>query len=300
MLTAAPSRAQGQNPVPPPAAEQAMTFRSSVNLVSVAAVVRDKRGRVMPSLSGKDFEVIDGGQRKELVDFQSTTSAPASIALLVDGSGSMVLGSAQHSARQISRDILRTLDSSRDTAALYSFDTRLLTLCDFTGDFEAIRAGLWDVEAFGSTSLYDAVAGTSAIVADRAQARRAVIVLTDGADTTSQYTSEQVAAIASAIDVPVYVFAVGDGLAPSLHDQKHDVEGGSLAALARATGGDLFIANTPDSIAAAVKKVTDELRHQYVLAFEGANTGGGMRHLEVRMRRPELRVKSRSWYQGLE
>ena len=46
--------------------------------------------------------------------------------------------------------------------------------------------------------------------------------------------------------------------------------------------------------------MTDEIRHQYVLAFEGASTGGGMRHLEVRMRRPELRVKSRSWYQGLE
>jgi Ca-activated chloride channel family protein len=276
-----------------------MTFRSSVNLVSVAAVVRDKRGRVMPSLSGKDFEVIDGGQRRELVDFQSTTSAPASIALLIDGSGSMMLGSAQESARHISRDILRTLDSSRDTAALYSFDTRLLTLCDFTGDFEAIRSGLWDVEAFGSTSLYDAVAGTSAMVADRAQARRAVIVLTDGADTTSQYTSEQVASIASAIDVPVYVFAVGDGLAPSVRDEKHDARTGSLAALARATGGDLFIANTPESIAAAVKKVTDELRHQYVLAFEGA-PAGGMRRLEVRMRRPELRVKSRSWYQGLE
>src|SRR5689334_11167191 len=119
MLTAAPSHAQGQNPPTPTAAEPTMTFRSSVNLVSVAAVVRDKRGRVMPSLSGKDFEVIDGGQRKELVDFQSTTTAPASVALLIDGSGSMRLGSAQESARQISRDILRTLDSSRDTAALY-------------------------------------------------------------------------------------------------------------------------------------------------------------------------------------
>jgi Ca-activated chloride channel family protein len=278
-----------------PSSGQAMTFRSSVNLVSVAAVVRDKRGKVMPSLSSRDFVVLDGGHRKELVNFQNTTTAPASVALLIDGSGSMRLGAAQATARHISRDILKTLDPARDTAALYSFDTRLLTLCEFTGDFEAIRAGLWDVEAFGSTSLYDAIAGTSGKVAQKAQSRRAVIVLTDGADTTSEYSAEKVAWIASSIDVPIYVFAVGDGL----RDDKREVESSGLAALARATGGDLFIANTPGSIAAAVKRVTDELRHQYVLAFEAA-ADPGMRHLEVRVTKPELRVKSRNWYQALE
>jgi Ca-activated chloride channel family protein len=296
IMSAAPAHAQAPQVVAPSSVQ---TFRSGVNLVSIAAVVRNKRGKVMSSLNGRDFVVLDGGQQKELINFQSTTTAPASVALLIDGSGSMALGAAHDSARQISREILKTLDPARDTAALYSFDTRLLTLCDFTGDFEAIRAGLWDVEAFGSTSLYDAVAGTSAMVADKAQTRRAVIVLTDGADTASQYTSQQVARIASAIDVPVYVFAVGDGLAPSLHDQKKDAEGSSLAALARATGGELFIANTPGSIAAAVKRVTDELRHQYVLAFE-SSPHAGMRRLEVRMRQPELKVKSRNWYRALE
>jgi Ca-activated chloride channel family protein len=297
MMSAAPSlRAQdGQAPASAPT----LTFRSSVNVVSVAAVVRDKRGKVMPSLKGEDFVVLDGGRRKELVDFQNTTTAPASVALLIDGSGSMRLGAAQESARQISREILKTLDPSRDTAALYSFDTRLLTLCEFTGDFEAIRAGLWDVEAFGSTSLYDAIAGTSGKVAAKAQSRRAVIVLTDGVDTTSEYPADTVAWIASSIDVPVYVFAVGDGLAQGLHDEKREAGHSGLAALARATGGDLFIANTPESIAAAVKLVADELRHQYVLAFEAASDPG-MRRLEVRVRRPELRVKSRNWYQGLE
>jgi Ca-activated chloride channel family protein len=281
------------------ASASAPTFRSRVNLVSIAAVVRDKRGKVMSTLSGQDFVVLDGGKQKELVDFQNTTTAPASVALLIDGSGSMRLGAAQGTARQISRDILKTLDPSRDTAALYSFDTRLLTLCEFTGDFEAIRAGLWDVDAFGSTSLYDAIAGTSGKVAEKAQSRRAVIVLTDGADTTSEYSADRVAWIASSIDVPVYVFAVGDGLAQDLRDEKREAENGSLAALARSTGGDLFIANTPESIAAAVKRVTDELRHQYVLAFEAASDPG-MRRLEVRVRRPELRVKSRNWYQALE
>ena len=298
-LAAVPASAQ--TPPPSEAAPDAAvaTFRSGVNLVSVSAVVRDKRGRVMPSLSGQDFEVIDDGERRELLDFQSTATAPASIALLVDGSGSMRLGAAQESARRISRDVLATLDPSRDTAALFSFDTRLLTLCQFTSDFARLQAGLGEVEAFGSTSLYDAVAGTSALVADKAQSRRAVIVLTDGDDTTSTYTAERVAWIASAIDVPVYVFAVGEGLAPALTQARGRPTAGSLTALARATGGDLFIANTPERIAAAVKRVTEELRHQYVLAFEPASTAG-VRRLEVRTRRRELTVKSRNWYSASE
>ena len=297
LCAVAPASAQTADIERPERSASIATFRSSVNLVSVAAVVRDKRGRVMSSLSGQDFVVIDGGERRELLDFQSTSSAPASVALLIDGSGSMRLGAAQDIARRISRDVIATLNPSRDTVALFSFDTRLLTLCRFTSDFELVRAKLWDVDAFGSTSLYDAVAGTSALVADKAQSRRAVIVLTDGDDTTSAYSAEKVAWIASSIDVPVYVFAVGDGLAAGLTEERGLPRTGTLAELARATGGDLFIANTPERIAAAVKRVTEELRHQYVLAFESA-PDSGVRRLEVRTRRPELRVKSRNWYQA--
>jgi Ca-activated chloride channel family protein len=220
------------------------------------------------------------------------------VALLIDGSGSMRLGAAQDIARYVSREILATLDTRRDTAALFSFDTRLLTLCDFTSDFSTITTGLGNIESFGSTSLYDAIAGTSALVADKAFTRRAVIVLTDGADTTSEYTIDRVAWIASSIDVPVYIFAVGDGLAPAL-DRDRNSEGSDLAELARATGGDMFIANTRDSIDAAVKRVAEELRHQYVLAFE-ASPENGVRRLEVRTRKPNLKVKSRNWYQASE
>jgi Ca-activated chloride channel family protein len=296
-LAASPVQAQTATPAGPAQAD-APTFRSAVNLVSVSAVVRDKRGKVMSSLQDKDFVVLDGGKKRDLLNFQSTATAPASVALLVDGSGSMQLGAAHEIARYISRELLSTLDPKRDTAALFSFDTRLLTLCDFTSDFATIKAGLGNIESFGSTSLYDAIAGTSALVEAKAFSRRAVIVLTDGADTSSAYSIERVAWIASSIDVPVYIFAVGDGLAPALDEEKGG-EGSDLAELARATGGDLFIANTRDSIEDAVKRVAEELRHQYVLAFE-ASPENGMRRLEVRTRKANLRVKSRNWYQASE
>ena len=272
----------------------AVSFRSSVNLVSISAVVRDRRGRVMSSLTSKDFEVIDGGRRREVVDFQSDATAPASVALLIDGSGSMNLGAATEYSRRISSDILASLDPRRDAAALLSFDTRLLTLCEFTRDFERVRDGFGQVDAFGSTSLYDAVAGSAALVADRTQNRRAVIVLTDGDDNASAFTPEQVAWIASTIDVPIYVFAVGEGaVVPAKQHGKHQPN--PLAELAQATGGDLFIANTPERVEKAVKRVAEELRHQYVIAFE-SSTEGGLRRVELRMRKPELKVRSRNWY----
>jgi Ca-activated chloride channel family protein len=274
----------------PPAA----TFRSTVNLVSVSAVVRDRRGRVMSSLTSKDFEIIDGGRRRPVIDFQSDTTAPASVALLIDGSGSMALGAATDFSRRISADVLASLDPRRDNAALLSFDTRLLTLCEFTRDFDRIRKGLVKVDAFGSTSLYDAIAGSAAHVANRTQNRRAVIVLTDGADNASAYTPEQVSWIASTIDVPVYVFAVGDGAALPVN-REGKAQPSPLAELAIATGGDLFIANTPELIAAAVKRVAEELRHQYVIAFE-ASAEGGLRRVEIRTRKSDLNVRSRNWY----
>ncbi|HEX5106817.1 MAG TPA: VWA domain-containing protein [Vicinamibacterales bacterium] len=271
-----------------------VSFRSSINLVSISAVVRNRRGKVMQSLRGDDFQVFDGGVRRQVVDVRADSNAPASVALLVDGSGSMRLGLAQAFSRQISTELLAGLNPARDTAALLSFDTRLLTLCEFTRDFEQVRSRMNHVESFGSTSLYDAVAGSAAMVAERVQNRRAVIVLTDGLDNSSAYSPEKVAWIASTIDVPVYVFDVGDRPA----DDETHTERGPLAAVAQATGGELFVANTPQLVAAAVKRVTEELRHQYVIAFESQNTG--LRRVEIRMRKPDLRVQARNWYQASE
>jgi VWFA-related protein len=274
------------------------TFRSSVNLVSVSAVVRDGRGRVMRSLQSSDFEVFDGGQRRDVIDIHADSNAPLSVGLLIDGSGSMRLGSAQAHSRRISADVLTSLNPARDTAALLSFDTRLLTLCPFTSNFSEIWYGLETVEAFGSTSIYDAVAGSAALVAERALNRRAVILLTDGFDNASTYTPEKVAFIASTIDVPVYVFDVGDR--PADEDDLHGRESRApLAEVARATGGELFVANTPKLMAAGVKRVTEELRHQYVIAFEAAPRPG-MRKIEIRTRKRDLRVQARNWYQASE
>ena len=272
------------------------TFKSSVDLVSVTAVVRDKKGRVVRALTPNDLVVTDAGHPRAIVGMQADDQSPASVALLVDGSGSMRLGTATVSTQQICEMILANLRRDHDLAALMSFDTRLLTLREFTWEFDQIRSGLGDVDAFGSTSIYDAIAGTASAVADRTQNRRAVVVITDGADNASSYTPEEVAWVSSTIDVPVYVFAVGELNPPPAPGSPTGAEQrNALFELARATGGDYFYASSPSLVRQSTSKLLEELRHQYLIAFEpGASSG--LRRIEIRARNNDLKVRSRKWY----
>ena len=151
------------------------------------------------------------------------------------------------------------------------------------------------MDAWGSTSLFDAIAGTAAIVAKRTANRRALVVLTDGADTASAYPPAQVSAIASAVDVPVYVFLMATSTREAEKLPFEAERRSLLATLARATGGDFFVAYDTATTTAAINQLVEELRHQYVLAFE-ASCEQGWRNVEVRTRKKGLSVRTRGWY----
>lgn len=274
-----------------------VVFRSSVDVVSVTAVVRDRKGRTVPSLSREEFEVTDAGQARPILDVQAGALAPTSIGLLIDGSGSMRLGAALDASRTIADGMLASLDPARDDAALLSFDSRLITLKDFTSDFDGVRASLSDVQAWGTTSLYDAIAGAAGLVAERTRNRRALIVMTDDADNASTYSPDEVARIASSIDVPVYVFSLSSSAPAFPGDEVTPHRRHALARLAHATGGDYIVADTPQLVEAGIRRVVDELRHQYVISFE-ASAFDGLRRIEIRTRQAGLKVRSRGWYQG--
>lgn len=292
-LTASTAPAAAQDAVH----SSAIVFRSSVDVVSVTAVVRDGKGRPVPSLTRDQFRVFDAGQARPILDVQTGTNAPTSVALLIDGSGSMRLGAALEASRSIADGVLSSLDPVRDDAALLSFDSRLLTLEDFTNDFDRVRSSLADLQAWGTTSLYDAIAGAAGIVGQRTQNRRAIIVMTDDADNASEYSAEDVARIASNIDVPVYVFSLASSAPLLPGDAVASHRRNALAHLARATGGDYIMADTPKLVAAGIRRVVEELRHQYVISFE-ASAFPGLRRLEIRTSQTDLKVRSRGWYRG--
>ncbi len=296
--------AAGQVPQSPPADGQGPArFRSSVDVVSVSAVVRDRKGRFVGNLEQKDFIVAEAGEPRHILDFRAQADGPVKLALLFDISGSMRVGSKEVDARHAARHVVSALRAT-DEAAVFSFDTRLDRVTNFTSDVSALNAAFEHVEPpFGQTSLYDAIAETARAVAaagpggGRLPQRSAVVVLTDGIDTRSRLTSEEVSAIASGIDIPVYIVAVMSAIDdPSQAvSVTAEVQSGGLANLARWTGGELFISSAPAHASIAARQIVDELRHQYVLAFE-ASTRPGWRPLEVRARDRDLTVRSRAGY----
>lgn len=244
--------------------------------------------------------VLDRGEPRRIVEFRSDTSAPLSVAFLVDVSGSMQVGMNTEGARRMARQLLAWLVPGRDEAALYTFDTRLVQVHGFTREIARLSAALDDIRPFGATSLFDAIAETARHVADRASGRLALIVLTDGVDTSSRLTAPEVSGIASAIDVPVYVVAVVSpvdhpGGASSVVPKNQGVGSGRLDDLTRWTGGDLFVVSVSEQGSAAARRLVEELRHQYLIAFEAA-AETGWHPLEVRTRNDDLIVRSRSGY----
>jgi Ca-activated chloride channel family protein len=181
---------------------------------------------------------------------------------------------------------------------VFSFDMNLQSLQPFTADAGAIESALARVTPYGQTSLYDAIAQTARRVADTRPGdphRRAVVVFTDGVDTSSLLTPEQVSAIASEIDVPVYVMTV---VSPSDHEDRgaHGaVPESALRSLAQWTGGDLFVTSAPAHESVAARQIVDELRHQYVLAFN-ASPASGWHPLDVKTRDRDLIVRARRGY----
>ena len=276
-------------------------FKSGVDLVTVSATVRDRKGRLVTGLEARDFEVLDRGERRAISQFR-TDRAPLSLAILFDVSGSMDVAARMTAAKFAAHHLLSWLEPGRDEAALFSFDSRLHEVAPFTVDTRALNGALGEVDPFGATSLHDAISEAASRVAARGTPRRAVVVLTDGIDTSSSSTPAQVSGIAAAIDVPVYVIAVvmpiddpGSDRATPQAGLRAPAHIGTVEDLARWTGGSFHYASGPASTSRAAKDVIDELRNLYVIGFE-PGAAAGWHPLEIRTRDGEHTVRARGGY----
>jgi len=292
LLTSLGLAGESRGQTPPVAA-----FKSSVDLVRVAIVVRDRKGRFVPDVAARDLEILDAGQPQPIADFRHD-AAGVSVALLFDISGSME--GHLSNAREAATHLLSRLEDDRDEAAVFAFDTSLSALAPFTSGLRTLPLSTLGLTAFGETSLHDAVAQTARLAGQREGRRRAVVVLTDGMDTASRLTPPEVSAIAAEIDVPVYVV----GVVPGIDNPSANVAiasltraafEGPLADLAAWTGGHVFVVSTPAARSAAVRQIVDELRHQYLIAFPSSGTPG-WHPLVVRTRDRTLIVRARGGY----
>jgi VWFA-related protein len=283
-----------------PSGQVRQTFRSAADVVTINASVRDARGRLVTDLKAADFEVRDNGQLRPVLSMRSDQQSPISLAILVDMSGSMRIGPKISMARQTYTSVLSQLRDGQDEAGLFMFDLQLHQRHGFTRQLALLKDGLADFAPYGTTSLYDAIAETARRLAARSATNRAIVVLTDGADTSSAMTGPEVSGLASSIGVPVYVVAT----MPSV-DQRQMMEaegrtasnGVDLRDLAHWTGGEFVIASTFGETVAATSSLIAALRQTYVLAIEAASDHE-WRRLDVRVRRPSTVVKARTGYFG--
>jgi Ca-activated chloride channel homolog len=231
-------------------------FRVDSRLVEVYATIRDSHGHYLDGLPRDRFQVLDNGEPQPLVSFESDASR-LSCAILIDTTGSMagVLPVVKNSVSHMI-DELR----EEDEVAIYSFNTSLNRLQEFTADKSAAKQAVLRTRAAGSTALFDAISELAREIAPRS-GKKAIVVFTDGADNASLLNGRTAVQRSKKAGVPVYAIAEGEALqTKSLLDELKDVS--------EMTGGQSYQARKTSEIAEIFQKISGDLQHTYMLAYK--------------------------------
>jgi Ca-activated chloride channel homolog len=288
--------------LPATAKGQVLSFSVRSELVVFSATAVDDKGRPVTDLRREDFRIYDEGRAQQIVHFYGGKGLPARVLLLLDASGSM--GDKRvASSREAAKQLLLAL-SPEDQVAVAGFDSRYWGVVAFTKDREAVRKGLDTITPFGSTALHDALDKGAHDIASHGEGRRAVVVLTDGIDTSSQRTAEEVIARSRALDVPIYVISVVSPLDdPSSQSFLGEKEAGQEAAAAETlgryaslSGGASFRVSTLTGVVLAAQQIATELKHQYRIGWDPTQGSAPYRRVVVRSTRKGVIVRTRSGY----
>lgn len=266
-----------------PAGAAQQTFRAGVDIVAVYATVTDAYGALVAGLNQRDFVVEDNGRVRPITLFK-TDAQPLTLALLLDRSPSLFEPAVRMQEAAVDF-VRRLLPADRATIGFFSHVVTLKP--DLSSDKDALIRRLADPAPFpAGTALWDAIeAGRAAVSA--APERRVVLVVTDAADNCSASDIDQVR---SQIEVDgVMVYGVGVRGRESLPTSE-------LRAITRATGGAYFELRGDADIAAAMRRIADELRQQYLIGFTPAVLDGRVHRLTVKATRPGLTVRARRSY----
>jgi len=278
-------------------------FGTSVDAVHLTVTITKKDGQLVTNLKQKDFLVREDGVPQELTYFARGTDAPVDIMLLVDASGSMDVISKVANTRNAAIQLVYSLDP-QDRVAVYAFDKHLYEALPFTEDKQAAVDKLRTIEPFGSTALYDAVALASTEMQHLGFGRRAVVVMTDGVDTSSELSIEEAVQRAKGLDLPVYSVRVLSPLDDPSSDQYLGIHGrdakreDALRRFSEETGGQLFEASEIGALRLAALRIREELKTQYRLGYMPTNTtkDGSFRRIDIETRRRGVVVQARRGY----
>ncbi len=284
------------------------------NLTSIFFTAADKHKRFISDLKAEDIRVLEDGKPQEIFTFQQNIDLPLSLAILIDTSASeeRTLPDEKAAARAFLESVLRP---NKDEAAVVSFTGETTLEQGFSGNLERLRRAIDRVEFVppsgyigggvvvngtppisgtnqslaGSTAIWDAVWATAEelISASAEHTRRAIILLTDGDDTSSRMKMHDAIERAQKADALIYAIGIGDRYT-------FNVDEGSLRKIAEQTGGRAYFPRHERDLQDAFAQIQRELREQYLVAYSPQNKtrDGSYRRIEIQITNPSLRQQN--------
>jgi Ca-activated chloride channel homolog len=303
------------SPTPPRVREEVPQDSDEVvkvetNLTNVFFTAADKNKRFISNLKVEDIRVLEDGQPQQVFTFQQNTDLPLSLAILIDTSASeeRTLPDLKAAARAFLESVLR----AKDEAAVISFTGETTLEQSFTGSIDRLRRAIDRVEFVppsgyigggvvvngtppisgtnqslaGSTAIWDAIwVTTDEVISDSAEhTRRAIILLTDGDDTSSRMKMHEAIERAQKADALIYSIGIGDRYT-------FNVDEGSLRKISEKTGGRAYFPSNERDLRDAFAQIQRDLREQYLVAYSPSNKNrdGSYRRVEIQVINPSLR-----------
>ena len=280
--------------------DKPQVFRAGVELVSLNVTVVDSQGRYVTDLDQTDFSVFEDGSKQDL-SFFNRTNLPIALSLLIDSSASMEqrMDHAQEAAIGFAKKI-----RAQDLAQVVDFDSRVEIKRGFTNKVDELEAAIRTTSAGGSTALHNAVyislkelAKVKAKNPDEIR-RQAIVVLSDGEDTSSLVSFEEVLELAKRSETAIYTI----GLQPRETSALRGFREAEfvLRQLAQETGGRAFFAQKIEDLKDVYSQIADELSSQYSMGYASKNPkrDGTFRRLVVQVNRPNTTARTKRGYYG--
>lgn len=266
------------------------TITVDSSLVIINATITDTAGKAVRNLKKSEFKILEDGKEQEIAFFEPE-SIPFAAVILMDTSGSMETRvSLARSAAINFLDGLRT----DDQVAIYNFDTKVTLVQEFSNTRD-LSPMVFELKAYGYTTLNDAIFQAAQELAKRTEKRRAIIVLSDGADNKSSKSADKALKEALAANALIYTVDMSDvntGGKDRMQNQ------GALKNFAEKSGGKFIATSGGQAMRDAFKNIVGELGIQYTLGFQPQNSvkDGKWRTLELQVSKPNLTIRTRKGY----
>ena len=275
-------------------------FRTGVDLVALNVTVTDENDRYVTDIDVEGFQLFEDGAQQE-VTFFTRTQLPIALALLMDTSASMAdrMSTAQEAAIGFA-ERLRT----QDLASIIDFDSRVDILHEFTNSLDALTSAIRRTSAGGSTSLYNAIYISlkelakigAAATAEEEIRRQAIVMLSDGEDTSSLVGFEEVLELAKRSNTIIYSIGLRSR---DIRTRRGFREADFvLRQLAQETGGRTFFPEQVEDLPEIYQRISNELSSQYTLGYVSKNPirDGRWRRVVVRVGRPNVGARTKQGY----